>query len=496
MPNSSDLSRRRAELTETWSRWVPAADTAWRAQDGPPGRPEVADSWRRSLPTVDPLRDGAPVTDGGAVHPRWAASPLRAPVTAIGAELRSTAEDAGYIAAVTDRTGTILWTCGGRVMRRRAERVNFAPGGRWNEPAMGTNALALTLRTGRPSTVFSAEHLVEALHGWVCYCAPVRAPDGRILGVVDLSSTWDRCHPMAMSMVRTAASAIEARLAEPPRPARVRLTPTAHRPVAVGVPVSAGTPVAAAVPDGGVPVAGDPAAGPGARAAVGHDDPGPPRAPSGATPAPADPSVPASAAGPPSAGESGPPYGPLLLRCLGETAHCVCDGAALPLPPRQLEILTLLALEPLGLTPAALRLALYGDQPVTDSTLKAEVSHLRRALGGHITPRRYGLTRAIACDAVQVLRALDAGDLAGVVRRYRGPLLPRSDAPGVAVWRGRIEVAVRSAVLGSEDPEILLRYGAVAPDDVEVHERTLARLAPDDPRRAGVRGLLSAALAD
>ncbi|WP_338315963.1 GAF domain-containing protein, partial [Streptomyces bohaiensis] len=222
MPDSSELSRRRAELTETWSRWVPARDPAWGPAGGPPGRREVADSWRRSIPTVDPHRDGAPVTDGGAVHPRWNDSPLRGPVTAVSAELRSTAEDAGYIAAVTDRTGTILWTCGGSVMRRRAERVNFAPGGRWNEPAMGTNALGLTLRTGRPSTVFSAEHLVEALHGWVCYCAPVRAPDGRILGVIDLSSTWDRCHPMAMSLVRTVASAIEARLAEPAPPAAPR----------------------------------------------------------------------------------------------------------------------------------------------------------------------------------------------------------------------------------------------------------------------------------
>ncbi|NJQ16698.1 GAF domain-containing protein [Streptomyces bohaiensis] len=447
MPDSSELSRRRAELTETWSRWVPARDPAWGPAGGPPGRREVADSWRRSIPTVDPHRDGAPVTDGGAVHPRWNDSPLRGPVTAVSAELRSTAEDAGYIAAVTDRTGTILWTCGGSVMRRRAERVNFAPGGRWNEPAMGTNALGLTLRTGRPSTVFSAEHLVEALHGWVCYCAPVRAPDGRILGVIDLSSTWDRCHPMAMSLVRTVASAIEARLAEPARPA-------APDPLA---------------PDSGVDAA---AASPPTAAAPGAPPPAPPGA------------------------EGGPPPGPVLLRCLGETARCVCDGAALRLPPRQLEILALLALEPLGLTPAALRLALYGDQPVTDSTLKAEVSHLRRALGGHITPRRYTLTRPVTCDAVQVLRALDTGDLATAVRRYRGPLLPRSDAPGIAVWRRRTEVAVRSAVLGSEDPELLLRYGAVAPDDAEVHEQTLRRLPPDDPRRAGVRGLLSAARAD
>ncbi|MFD0659912.1 GAF domain-containing protein [Thermocatellispora tengchongensis] len=152
--------------------------------------------------------------------------PLRAPVQALGDELRSIAEDAGFVAAVTDESGTIMWTCGGRVMRRRAEQVNFAPGGRWDERAMGTNALSLALCTGRPSTVFSAEHLVAALHGWVCYCAPIRSPDGRILGVLDLSTTWDRSHPLAISTVRSLTAGIEAQLraapgispASPPRP--------------------------------------------------------------------------------------------------------------------------------------------------------------------------------------------------------------------------------------------------------------------------------------
>lgn len=409
MAARAQLRQRRSELEDQWSHWVPVLKQARRAPGvSPLPRSEVADSWRRSLNTVDPERDSAPAVDGGMVHPRWSDSPLRGPVTDAADELRSIADDAGYIAAVTDETGTILWTCGGRVMRSRAERVNFAPGGRWSESAMGTNALALALRTGRPSMVFSAEHLVAALHGWVCYCAPIHGPDGRVLGVLDLSSTWDRSHPLAMSTVRGLVSSIEARL-QTERPA--------------------------------------------ARSAAGV----------------------------------------LRLDCLGRSS-VVCDGAALRLPPRQLEILALLALEPSGFTPERLREALYGDKPVTASTLKAEVSHLRRALGGCVAPRSYTLTRPIECDAVTVLRKLESGDVADALRRYHGPLLPQSDAPSVVAWRQHLEVAVREAVLADGSGEHALRYGALAPWDIEVQEHALRVLAPGDPRRATAMGRLSTAL--
>src|SRR5690606_8232730 len=199
MSQRSDLRRHRAMLESAWSRWVPQMQAAGRRPLGAEAlRQDVTESWLRSLHSVDPAQDRAPVTDGGAVHHRWLGSPLRRPVDGLTDELRAIAEDAGFVTAVTDETGTILWTCGGRTMRRRAERVNFAPGGRWDEGAMGTNALSLALRTGRPSSVFSAEHLVTALHGWVCYCAPVHGPDGRVLGVLDMSTTWDRSNPLAM----------------------------------------------------------------------------------------------------------------------------------------------------------------------------------------------------------------------------------------------------------------------------------------------------------
>ncbi|MBC7301236.1 MAG: transcriptional regulator, partial [Nocardia sp.] len=192
------LSAQRAALEREWAMWVPGG--VGDSGTGPSAgvRTEVAQSWSRSLRTVDPGRDHAPVSETD-IGPRWAESPLRGPVTELKEQLHSVADDAGYVAAVTDASGTILWTYGGPVMRRRAEQVNFAPGGRWDEAHMGTNALSLALRTDQPHTVFSAEHLVAALHGWVCYCAPIRAADGTLLGVLDLSTTWKRSHPLAMA---------------------------------------------------------------------------------------------------------------------------------------------------------------------------------------------------------------------------------------------------------------------------------------------------------
>ncbi|POX56532.1 transcriptional regulator [Streptomyces sp. Ru71] len=409
MSHSSDLRRRRATLESEWSRLVPQMRTAGSRPSGAAAlRPDVTESWVRSLSSVDPNRDSAPVSDE-EVHHRWSGSPLRRPVGDLADELRTIAEDAGFVTAVTDESGTILWTCGGRTMRRRAERVNFAPGGRWDEQAMGTNALSLALRTGRPSSVFSAEHLVTALHGWVCYCAPVHGPDGRVLGVLDMSTTWDRSNPLAMSTVRSLVATVEARLRTEPQ-----LVP--------------------------------------------RDTPGPVR-----------------------------------LTCLGaETA--VRDGVPLLLRPRQLEILTLLALEPDGYAPERLREAVYGDRAVSASTFKAEISHLRRALDGGVSTRRYALTTPVSCDATDVLRALRDGDTDTALRLYRGPLLPRSQAPGIEEWRTHLEVAVREAVLASARPEHALRYGERAPYDVEVHEHALRLLDPRDTRRALAAGRLTSAL--
>ena len=126
----------------------------------------------------------APLADEGDTAEFWNALAPATAVSRVQDELRRTAEDGDLVIAVTDEQTRILWTYGGRVMRRKAETVNFVPGGRWDEASVGTNALAIAGRTGTPSMVFSAEHYAEVVHNWVCWAAPVFDPvTGRPLGV-------------------------------------------------------------------------------------------------------------------------------------------------------------------------------------------------------------------------------------------------------------------------------------------------------------------------
>lgn len=201
---SEDLHARRVQAVRAWTRFVEEGDGGAAAV-----RPEILRSWELSG-VVSPTVTQAPLADEGDTADFWKQSPLQTAVERVQDELRRTAEDGDLVIAVTDDQTRILWTYGGRVMRRKAETVNFVPGGRWDEQSVGTNALAIAGRTARPSMVFSAEHYAEVVHNWVCWAAPVFDPvTGRSLGVIDLSTTWDRTHPIGLATARVMARLIE-----------------------------------------------------------------------------------------------------------------------------------------------------------------------------------------------------------------------------------------------------------------------------------------------
>jgi hypothetical protein len=211
MTRTSELRKRRSSLILEWDRRVGEAGAA--RTDGPSDggvRPEIASSWERSAWHISPQVTEAPITDPDDVSAAWESSPLSIAVRTIEAELRAAADDGDLVAAVTDPKARILWTYGGSAMRRRAEKVNFVPGGRWDEQSVGTNALDLALRQDRAATVYSAEHFASCVHDWVCWAAPVHDPrTGRQLGVLDLSTTWDRTHPIGLATAGALARLVE-----------------------------------------------------------------------------------------------------------------------------------------------------------------------------------------------------------------------------------------------------------------------------------------------
>src|SRR5690348_3494616 len=266
-------------------------------------RPASLSSSTPSAPTAPTEPAEAPLADESETESIWRGSPLQSAVEQVEEELRRTAEDGDLVIAVTDADTRILWTYGGRVMRRKAETVNFVAGGRWDDTSVGTNALDLATRNDAPAMVFSAEHYAEVVHNWVCWAAPVHDPvTGDQLGVIDLSTTWDRTHPIGLATARVMVRLIESAL---PR----RTVPQ---------------------PRGDAELTGGVGSG-------------------------------------------------LVMTLLG-TAETRFDGQRLLLNRRQSEILALLALHPEGLSLEQLHAMLYGDEAVTFSTLKAEVSHLRHTL--------------------------------------------------------------------------------------------------------------------
>jgi hypothetical protein len=166
----------------------------------------------------------------------------------------------------------------------------------------------------------------------------------------------------------------------------------------------------------------------------------------------------------------------LVMTLLG-TAETRLDGQRLLLNRRQTEVLALLALHPEGLSLEQLHALVYGDQAVTLSTLKAEVSHLRSTLGGQLSSRPYRLMMPATTDVDHVLALLRRGRVEEAVEAYGGDLLPGTNSPALGELGEYVAVAVREALLADPQPDAVVRYSERAPYDAEVIEVCLAALA-------------------
>ena len=160
-------------------------------------------------------------------------------------------------------------------------------------------------------------------------------------------------------------------------------------------------------------------------------------------------------------------------------------GRTLRLSPRHSEIVAILSRHPAGMSGDQLAIELYQSESAA-STLRAELVRLRALLGADVLASRpYRLTAEVHSDWTAVAEALADGDVGEAVRRYRGPLLPQSDAPGIRRYRDQLERQLRSAVLGSARIEVLSswtrsRWGA---DDLPAWRVQLALLPADSPLR-------------
>jgi Transcriptional activator of acetoin/glycerol metabolism len=115
---------------------------------------------------------------------------------------------------LADDRGVLLQTLGDTDFLDRAERVALMQGASWHESQRGTNAIGTAIAESAPVVVHGAEHFLERNGFLTCAAAPVTAPDGRLLGVLDISGDYRGRHPHTFGLVRAAAQMIENRLFE------------------------------------------------------------------------------------------------------------------------------------------------------------------------------------------------------------------------------------------------------------------------------------------
>ncbi|GAA4895601.1 GAF domain-containing protein [Streptomyces coeruleoprunus] len=182
-------------------------------------RADIRESWQRMLREgVDPDRDRrSGLLSPGELERRRGASPLAELMPVLREGLMpspgAAADPVRHIMVVADAEGRVLWREGHPSVLRMADGHGFEPGADWRESTVGTNGVGTALVTRRPVQVHSAEHFVATHHPWTCAGAPITDPrDGRLIGVVDVSGPVTTMHPATLLLVSSVARLAEAEL--------------------------------------------------------------------------------------------------------------------------------------------------------------------------------------------------------------------------------------------------------------------------------------------
>jgi PAS domain S-box-containing protein len=178
-------------------------------------RPVIARAWERCLRLgVDPRFDQRPhrVSDDELrVRLRRDDSLLRAAAPFMES-LYQFVQSSGFVVLLADADACMLKIIGTENTDAKAA-VYHVPGAIWKEEYAGNTAIGMALIEGVPLQIHALEHYCEALHPWTCSAAPIRDPDGALIGVLDMSGERELVHCHTLGMVVAAVTAIENQMA-------------------------------------------------------------------------------------------------------------------------------------------------------------------------------------------------------------------------------------------------------------------------------------------
>ena len=419
---------RRRVIEQAYAELIGAPDTTASA-DGQalPAqlRPLVYESWLRSCErTLDPVHvPAAPGLSADELRELQRLHPMSRVLPVIHRLLLQEATDSGFIIAVGDAEGRLLWVDGEHRLRARAEDMGFTAGMDWSESAVGTSAPGSSLVLGHALQVLGEEHYNQNVHEWSCTASPVRDPvTGSLLGFIDVTGGDEAASPQILPLVEATVATVEAELKLESLKAQMMQT-REQRDRPVRAPARRDTRVSRLLVLGRN------------HAVLEH----------GST------SVQLSRR-----------HAELLI--------------ALTLTPAGL---------PASVLATQVYEAPNAEQTLRAEVVRLRRALSDAGAPVVVASRPYKLEGDLRIDAVEVLHALATGSHRVALAAYEGTVLPSSDAPVIESLRADVDGTLREAMLQSATPELLYDYAQNwARDDREVWETLLQVLPRLSPKRA------------
>jgi transcriptional regulator of acetoin/glycerol metabolism len=185
----------------------------------PAGGELIQASWNRCIqdyglePTM--RRDVERVTEQNVREIRSRMEEILLESDSIVDHLRCVARDADYCLLLSDANGIVIQGFADTSASQDLVKEGLATGSRWNENMVGTNGIGTCIVSRRPVSVAGQAHYNQSLKGFTCTAAPIFAPDGRVVAVLDFSgrsiANSSECS-FAHHIVREAAASISTTL--------------------------------------------------------------------------------------------------------------------------------------------------------------------------------------------------------------------------------------------------------------------------------------------
>jgi sigma-54 dependent transcriptional regulator, acetoin dehydrogenase operon transcriptional activator AcoR len=178
--------------------------------------PWIDRSWRRCLAQgLKPAQrlNFEAVSNPAAKHATEASQPLIRAAAPVIRSLARAMADTGYFAILTDAQGVVIDVNGPIDRNNRQASLIARIGVDLSESAVGTTAIGATLKELHPVWLHRGEHFFDDTSVYSCAGAPLFGPDGRCVGMLDLTGIQVPEHPALKHLVTQSARGIENALA-------------------------------------------------------------------------------------------------------------------------------------------------------------------------------------------------------------------------------------------------------------------------------------------